>query len=207
MSSKYVPAIQAEIDAINDKLPPAIAASVLFNRGQPLMQFSVRYEHKGKKHSLGTFLTIDGALTALFEHKYRGLVKISSEELAARVERMMVATGTGAAATVPAAGTATATGAATAVINKQSLSMEKIAKILAYTGEFSWQFPFDKPLDRMDESGEMFTITGEMQSAFVRWESGIDDSQPLNKPAPVAEVSKQEVSDAEYEKLMRLDED
>ena len=172
MTQKFHPIIQAELDAINDKLPPAIRATLVFSRGVRSVQFSVRYEHKGRKHSLGSFLTVDGALTALFEHKYKGLVKISPEELQARIDTVRLAdlqAGMGQENISPAGVAGVAGQSLDKSLDKNEARMLELQELFYHTGTPGHELLGERTLERMDAKGNLHIITPALQIAYNIW--------------------------------------
>ena len=198
MTNANTYALQEQLDAINKKLPPAINATMLYNRGNPTLQFAVRYEQRGKKHSLGTFLTVDGALTALFEHKYRGMVKISDSELAARTLVIMNTIEKIADTRKLAAGD---------LSGKHETSMEKITELLDYRGQSTMPFACEGSIDMMDEAGNLFTLSKDLQNRYMDWlQKGFGNPYKVTAPTVIAVVAPI-LSDDEYNKMMGLDDE
>ena len=62
---------------LNNKLPPGIRAVLVRNK----LHYVVRTSHQGKKHSLGTFLSLDLAISKLAEFKIKKMTTITEDEI------------------------------------------------------------------------------------------------------------------------------
>ena len=62
---------------LNNKLPPGIRAVLVRNK----LHYVVRTSHRGKKHSLGTFLSLDLAIAKLAEFKIKKMTTITDDEI------------------------------------------------------------------------------------------------------------------------------
>lgn len=138
-----------DLQSINNELPPGVKATLRMDSNRVFVNYSVRYEHKGKKHSLGMFLDKDSAIRALLEHKYRGATITPAKELEARTQLLML-TATKQAADAMAD--------SQAAKPRELLSDERILELLAIKGMFDWQFEEEVAIDVMEDD-VIVTIT------------------------------------------------
>ena len=66
------------IEDLNKQLPKGIKATLVNNE----MHFVVRTSFKGKKYSLGTFLSLDAAIRALAEFKIKQTYAVAAKDIA-----------------------------------------------------------------------------------------------------------------------------
>jgi len=153
-----------DLQSINNELPPGVRATLRMDNNRIYVNYSVRYEHKGKKHSLGVFLDRESAIRALLEHKYRSATVTPAAELQARTQLMAInATSQRDTAMIEVAKP------------REALTRERIVELLVIKGMYDWQLTGDEAIDVMDDAGVMHTITVEDQRNYNDWkQAGID---------------------------------
>ena len=157
----------SQLDAINKELPPGIKASLMLSGSKVYISYTVRYQRGTKKHSLGTFLTKDGAISAMIEHKFKGLTTKSDAELNAQMQLMMASAVKQMEDQI-----------AEIAKPRESLTMETIGRLLLEVkGLHMWQVPGrgepheEHDIDVTDTDGVTYTITPQQQSDWLAWQA------------------------------------
>lgn len=146
--------------AIQANLKPGITASLQVNGGKVYLSYSARVQVRGKRQSLGTFLTPEGAIEAIIHAKYgqSDVRRVEAAEINAKMQLMMNDAVAEMAKQVEQIAKP-----------RESLTMEEIERLLAIRGLFYWNCTCEADVDVMDADDQMYTITKEQQSAYLRW--------------------------------------
>jgi hypothetical protein len=150
-----------QLKEINSALPKSVTAKLAVSGNTVFIQYSVRYESGGKKHSVGTFLTKSGAVRALVEHKVTGAIATNADEALARSELAMDSIGV-------KIGNEAVKAVAAPV---HAMSNEFIAELLELKGILHWQVFGEENIEVM-KSDILYTITPAEQSAWLVWYHG-----------------------------------
>lgn len=207
--------MQSALDAINKCLPAGITAREAMFGNQRILQYHVRYTQDGKKYSVGVFMTREAAITALVNHKVRKMIVVD-ESHHKRMEELYLRLANESVRDVVTATTEIAMTVASTIATEREVNMRMMEAAMLAIPPHMWTGEGDKDF-WWEEEQKMVKITPKMVRAYyARIEEAVkvervkaeqaSYGQPAAAEQPAnSEADNSELSDAEYNKLMGLD--
>lgn len=187
---------------IQSKLEPGITISLRYDDGVLYPQYTVRAQRKGKRETLGSYYTIEGANDALYSFKRTGIAVINEEEY-------------------KAIGIVKSINSNTPTITdeeKAKLTYVRIIELLTLNNMFTWQVFGEEVIKLKTEEDNVFVyFTPVRQSEFNKEHHEALSAQeeldavfkdtPSERAASSELSEEQDMSDDEYNKMMGLDDE